>query len=617
VTQTASQDLPALTALRAVAALLVFFYHFPPLGLGYVVDVVASQGHVGVTVFFVLSGFLITVRYAPRFARGEHGLADYFVRRAARILPLYFVVLTLTHLLSTGVVPFAGRWPEWTLTQALFAPSVDDVTIPTSWSLTVEECFYASAPLIFMAVAGLRRRLGATTGAVLVLGGALVSFHIAGTLILGLTRSLGATDLPYLSEEALLRSFTVFGRFPDFAVGVATGLLYLSGRVEAVWQRTRGPAIASLVALAGIALGFVAQMGMVRAADDAEAAWRWNVVAAVASGVLVVALTCRRAPLSQLLSFRLPVYLGRVSYALYLIQLTPLGNGLLYRVLPGREGVHLLVLYVGMNLVAALLFELVEEPGREAVLALWRQRSPGILEPARTGVARALSLAVLLGILAVQYAVWAFGTLPAVDEARVADALGTDSPDIVRADVTVPADDGREPRVRLPATWRLGPRGDRRAPLSLLVFVDGVAVPFQGALPPVDGGNVAYYRRPRAEYLSLQIPGSARVTIVNHAPLVALALTWSRLRAATTPLLAPFVLLLVVGAAAHRSHRAWIPAPRFSLALASALLVLWLVAGFHLQPWGPLVLILEVVALAGVVATRRASPGDPALPAAG
>ena len=448
------------------------------------------------------------------------------------------------------------------------------------------------------------------------LAAAVLCFHLAGTLILMLTRSVGATDLPYLSDEGLLRSFTVFGRFPDFAVGVAAGMLYLSGRIEAAWERARGPVLASLLALVGIALGFVAQVGMVRAGEDAPVAWRWNVVAAIASGVLVVALTCRRAPLSRLLSCRLPVYLGRVSYALYLIQLTPLGNGLLYRVLPGREGVHLVVLYIGMTLVAALLFELVEEPSREAILALWKRRSLGGLEPARTGGARALSLAVLLGILAVQGAVWTFGRLPAPAEARVAEVLGPGSPDVVRADVTLPAD-GREPRVRLPAGWRLGPVGDRRAPLSLLVFVDGVAVPFQGARPPVDAGDVAYYRRPRADYLSLQITRPARVTIVNHAPLVALALGWSHVREAALTLLAPVVLLLLAGVAAYR-RRTWVLAPRFSLAVASALLVLWLVGGFHLQPWGPLVLVLEFVALAGVAVRRgAASSRGPALPVAG
>jgi peptidoglycan/LPS O-acetylase OafA/YrhL len=136
----AMREIPALTALRAVAALLVFLYHFAPRGLPYLPGVVAGQGHVGVTVFFVLSGFLITVRYYPRFARGERGLADYFVRRAARILPLYYVVLTLTHLLSTGSVPAgAAHLSEWTLTQALFGRSLESMTVPTSWSLTLEE----------------------------------------------------------------------------------------------------------------------------------------------------------------------------------------------------------------------------------------------------------------------------------------------------------------------------------------------------------------------------------------------------------------------------------------------------------------------------------------------
>ena len=52
--------------------------------------------------------------------------------------------------------PAALRWPEWTLTQALFGSGVEEITIPTSWSLTVEECFYASAPLIFLGAAALQ-----------------------------------------------------------------------------------------------------------------------------------------------------------------------------------------------------------------------------------------------------------------------------------------------------------------------------------------------------------------------------------------------------------------------------------------------------------------------------
>src|SRR5262249_20798133 len=132
-------------------------------------------------------------------------------------------------------------------------------------------------------------------------------------------------------------------------------------------------------------------------------------VVAAASALVVLALTCPRAPLTRLLSVRPAVYLGRVSYALYLIQLTPLGSGLLFHVLPGREGVALPVLYLGMTAVSALLFELVEEPGRVTLLALWKRRS---LDAARTRLAGNASLAILLAALCAQHALWAVETLP-------------------------------------------------------------------------------------------------------------------------------------------------------------------------------------------------------------
>src|SRR5687768_2671635 len=103
------------------------------------------------------------------------------------------------------------------------------------------------------------------------------------------------------------------------------------------------------MATGAAALLVAGQAGMVRAGTNPEAAWLWNLLVALASALLVVALTCRRAPLSRFLSLRPAVYLGRISYALYLIQLTPLGNGLLSRFFPGTGGLHLLGLYIAMN----------------------------------------------------------------------------------------------------------------------------------------------------------------------------------------------------------------------------------------------------------------------------
>src|SRR5215831_15770729 len=125
---------PALTALRFLAALLVFLFHFQPTG--GVWPIVAGEGHVGVGIFFVLSGFLITVRYGERLGRRAVPLREYFLRRAARILPLYYVVFILSELLTTGLPPsLPAHLSEWTLTQAFFGESLEGLVVQTSWSL--------------------------------------------------------------------------------------------------------------------------------------------------------------------------------------------------------------------------------------------------------------------------------------------------------------------------------------------------------------------------------------------------------------------------------------------------------------------------------------------------
>src|SRR5207247_935990 len=70
------REFPALTSLRFIAAFLVVLFHFFPES-GFV----AGEGHVGVGIFFVLSGFLITLRYGDGIARGEVALGGYFLRR--------------------------------------------------------------------------------------------------------------------------------------------------------------------------------------------------------------------------------------------------------------------------------------------------------------------------------------------------------------------------------------------------------------------------------------------------------------------------------------------------------------------------------------------------------
>ncbi|HET6431950.1 acyltransferase [Dyella sp.] len=147
--------LPALDGLRGVAILLVLLHGFDviqPVGmLSRALDVGLDLGWIGVQLFFVLSGFLITgvlldTRHAPHYYR------SFFVRRVLRIFPLYYGVL----LLAFVVLPWLG-WSIggghqvwlWTYLANFAAPfGYGEPAFPHFWSLCVEEQFYLLWPVV-------------------------------------------------------------------------------------------------------------------------------------------------------------------------------------------------------------------------------------------------------------------------------------------------------------------------------------------------------------------------------------------------------------------------------------------------------------------------------------
>ena len=141
--------LPSLDGFRAIAAGIVFLGH---AGLGKVIP-----GGLGVTIFFFLSGFLITTLLRKEFeASGEISLKGFYLRRIYRILPpMYFVLALITTLTLTGVI--AGRLSVVGMLAQLFQFTnyyiimAQDVRLPPFtnifWSLAVEEHFYLLLPL--------------------------------------------------------------------------------------------------------------------------------------------------------------------------------------------------------------------------------------------------------------------------------------------------------------------------------------------------------------------------------------------------------------------------------------------------------------------------------------
>lgn len=152
---------PEIQALRAVAVALVVVYHFWPWKL--------PGGFVGVDVFFVISGFLITSHLLRDVARtGRVSLASFWARRARRLLPASLLVLLATSVAVLVLMP-ASRWRDvfseivastlyvqnWFLASTATDYSAADASaspVQHYWSLAAEEQFYLVWPILIAAV---------------------------------------------------------------------------------------------------------------------------------------------------------------------------------------------------------------------------------------------------------------------------------------------------------------------------------------------------------------------------------------------------------------------------------------------------------------------------------
>ena len=142
-------DIPSLDGLRAISILIVFVSHagFPSV-----------PGGLGVSIFFVISGFLITTLLRVESdATGGISLKAFYVRRALRILPVFYVVLVTAVLAARSGVLAGGADVDATASQFLhyfnfYAITHEGYRIAAGtgvyWSLAIEEHFYVVFPLL-------------------------------------------------------------------------------------------------------------------------------------------------------------------------------------------------------------------------------------------------------------------------------------------------------------------------------------------------------------------------------------------------------------------------------------------------------------------------------------
>lgn len=247
-----------IDGLRAVAVLSVIFSHanFQLFGGGFV----------GVDVFFVISGYLITTIILGEYARGEFSLARFYERRAKRILPALFFVLICSSIAAWFLL-LPGAFEDFSkslMTAALsvsnfyflkkndyFAPDAAEVPLLHTWSLGVEEQFYMLFPLLFLF------RLSFRTIFIAVAALAVTSL-VASQIGSERFPSANYYLLPTRAWEILAGSLCAFYGFGQQrrANGALAmlGLVLIVGSILAFDTTTRVPSVIALLPVGGAAL---------------------------------------------------------------------------------------------------------------------------------------------------------------------------------------------------------------------------------------------------------------------------------------------------------------------------------------------------------------------------
>lgn len=335
---------PEVDGLRCIAVMLVILHHLNLPGF--------SGGFVGVDVFFVISGYLITGIILAELKSGSFTFGSFYKRRVIRLAPAYFAVLLATTILAwLLMLPaelenfsvsalystfFVANFYMWDAVGGYFGAGADTAPLLHLWSLAVEEQFYLVWPLTFLL---LYKFFG---------GGRHLFGAMLVTLVLGLALSeYGAIN--YRAAAYYLMPTRAF----ELLIGSALAFLPLSliGRV---------PMLARLV-LGVLGLGLILYSNIV----FNETTWfpGLNALFPCVGAALLIAFTRADDPLlGKLLGNSLAVGIGKISYPAYLWH-WPIIAFLNLRLVELTPLVCVAVI-IGTLALAVMTYQFIEKPVR-------------------------------------------------------------------------------------------------------------------------------------------------------------------------------------------------------------------------------------------------------------
>ena len=375
-------SLPALTGMRAFFSLNILFFHFNnPRDFGFLAPAV-SNGYIGVTFFFLLSGFVLGYNYGERAEAGQMPALPFYKSRFARLYPIYLLGL----LISVPVL-----WAEWTahthtdfwlgliLTPLMLQgwhPTLMNFWNTPAWTLSCEVMFYLMLP--WLLARAWPRKLSRVIWLMALMW--LLALSIPALYYLKLPDGIAHPDrYTYAFWVRGVRMWPVT-HLPIFIYGI------LLSRVQRFWRPR--PRTQLCMAIAGVILLFVAY----ESGERLPYLFAHNGLLAPISSLLILGMSGKHW-LSRIFGWKPLVQFGMASYALYLLHFNTwiwlhrapfMQHGILQRCDP----------WFSYAFIAAIAFAAsvwIEKPGRrlmERMLGIARPRKAEAHSHAVSTVAR-------------------------------------------------------------------------------------------------------------------------------------------------------------------------------------------------------------------------------------
>jgi peptidoglycan/LPS O-acetylase OafA/YrhL len=404
-------DIPALTGLRFVAAFSVLIAHGvtailanheTPYGLIYWVR---QASGFGMTLFFVLSGFVIHYNYAHLVtAAGARGMGSYLWARFARLYPLFLLMMVVYILVSSRHIDYWTGHPErmnstvralpyfllsmqsWVYLIIDGNPLLDAIggASPITWSISTEWFFY----FVYLALAWLvlRSRTPLATLIVVLMWGLVWTAIAAG--LYNRIPSINAWAVAHFGSVAdfaehqpdsfvrWLLYFSPYLRLGEFVLGSLVAQLYVQGRSQKIGTQENTAGTAAFVAAAASVVGITYMEYSPNVGATLLREMSMNFALAPSAALLIFCAARYRGAIFRPLTWRPIVALGEASYSIYLVHLVILTAAARLIASAGHgmwdDLAELLVLIIAISAISIALYACYEAPARRTLRRLGR-----------------------------------------------------------------------------------------------------------------------------------------------------------------------------------------------------------------------------------------------------